>query len=178
MSDRVSQIEKQPRWHIVHKGSRLKSRDRKDILEKELEQALEQKYDVIVVEPRFLGDEVIRWITFGNFLHKSAVLANLGTLILLPTLSGHIHLYITVPLGAFGICSAVLYNISWQFDPCSKYQVDRQGNALSNIPSEQLTASSPVVLVRRNDIYRKILHSTLALVVCAYFSWKWYSSRK
>lgn len=166
-----------PRWYIVHRGSRLKSRDRKDILEKELERAFEEKYDVIVVEPRFLGDEVIRWITFGNFLHKSSVLTSIGTLILLPTLPKHLHIYLTIPIGVFGITCSALYNVSWQFDPCCKYQVDRHGSQLSIIPSQELTTSSPVVIVRRNDLYRKILHTSLAVVVLGIFSWKWINKK-
>ena len=164
-------------WYIVHKNvaGTMSSREKKDKLETELEEALEKGYNIIVIEPRLVGDEVIRWIKFGNFLHKSAVLASIGSLILLPTLPRHLTLYISLPLGVFGITCATLYNVSWQFDPCCKYQVDWQGKELSDIPSHELTATSPVVLVRRNDIYRKILHSSLAFIVFGYITWKWYT---
>ena len=88
-----------------------------DAKEKELEVVLEKEYPLIVVEPRVLGDYVIRWIKAGNFLHKSSVLSNLGALILLPFVSRRFVVYTVVPLGAFGISCALVYNISWHRDP-------------------------------------------------------------
>lgn len=36
---------------------------------------------VIVIEPVRLGDETARWIAVGNCLHKTSVLAGLGSII-------------------------------------------------------------------------------------------------
>ncbi len=47
--------------------------------ELELERALEAAVPVIVVEPSRLGDETARWISVGNCLHKTAVIAGLGS---------------------------------------------------------------------------------------------------
>ena len=49
--------------------------------ELELERALEASVPVIVIEPVRLGDETARWIAVGNCLHKTAVIAGLGTVI-------------------------------------------------------------------------------------------------
>lgn len=49
--------------------------------ELELERALEAAVPVIVIEPVRLGDETARWISVGNCLHKTAVLAGLGSII-------------------------------------------------------------------------------------------------
>ena len=121
-----------------------------------------------------LGDETVRWIRFGNFLHKSAVLSTLGTLVTLPMLPANIGYYTAVPIGVFGVCCAGLYDLSWQFDPCCKYQVDYKGTQLTKVPSHELHSRSPVVLVRHNDKYRRRLHNILSLVVTGYFGWKLY----
>ena len=47
--------------------------------EQELERALEAAVPVIVIEPIRLGDETARWVAVGNFLHKTSVLAGLGS---------------------------------------------------------------------------------------------------
>ena len=168
-------------YYIVHRGaggvagtSREARREAKATCEKDLESALEQRYPLIVIEPRWLGDEAIRWITFGNFLHKTAVLASFGCLATLPFTPPHLTRYTCLPLGLVGFSCAVFYDLSWQFDPCCQYQVDYRGEELTHIPSHELNSRSPVVLVRRNDVYRKILHTTLALAVAAYFSWRFY----
>ena len=49
--------------------------------ELELERALEASVPVIVIEPVRLGDETARWIAVGNCLHKTSVLAGLGSVI-------------------------------------------------------------------------------------------------
>ncbi len=141
----------------------------------QFENALEQEFTLIVVEPVGLGNESIRWIKVGNFLHKSAVITSIMTLCVSPLISTHISLFTTFPLGIMGISSAVLYNISWQYDPCCKYQVDYRGKEVTRIPSHDIHSPSPVVLVRRNDKYRKVLHNSLSLVVLGYMGWKLYN---
>lgn len=171
---------KKKTWHIVRKTTTTPTdsqgpRHKREQLERNLEEALEKRYDIIVIEPRSLGDDVVRWIKTGNFLHKAAVLSNLGMLILAPLMPRHLTLYVLTPLGSFGVGCALLYNISWQFDPCCKYQVDWSGEAIQSVPSDEIGTTTPIILVQRNDIYRKILHTSLAVIVVGYLSWKWYS---
>lgn len=117
-----------------------------------------------------------RWIRFGNFLHKTAVITCLGGLVCVPVIPHRLVGYVCLPLGVVGVSCVLLYNISWQSDPCSKYQVDYDGRELTHIPSHELHSSSPVVLVYRNDKYRKRLHNILAIAVCAVFGWGLYRS--
>lgn len=46
----------------------------------ELERALEAGCQMIIIEPSRLGDETARWIAVGNCLHKTAVVAGLGSI--------------------------------------------------------------------------------------------------
>lgn len=47
----------------------------------ELEKALDSCCSYIVIEPSQLGDETARWISFGNYLHKTAVISGLASII-------------------------------------------------------------------------------------------------
>lgn len=46
----------------------------------ELERALEAGCQMIIIEPSRLGDETARWISVGNCLHKTAVIAGIGSI--------------------------------------------------------------------------------------------------
>lgn len=47
----------------------------------DLDRALIEKYDYIIVEPSKLSDETSRWIMVGNCLHKTAVLSGLASIL-------------------------------------------------------------------------------------------------
>lgn len=119
---------------------------------------------------------LFRWIRFGNFLHKTAVISCLAGLVCVPVVPHRLFHYISFPLGATGVLCVALYDVSWQFDPCCKYQVDHDGHELTHVPSHELHSSSPVVLVFRNDKYRKRLHNVLAIATLALLGWKVYRS--
>ena len=146
-----------------------------EYFENQLDQALETKYRVIIIEPSKLGDETARWITVGNCLHKTAVLSGLVCLA-----SGGVwpdHRLMYLPLGFTSLVCAGVYTMSWQFDPCCKYQVEYDATQLERLPLHSLTSSSPVVLVRKDDFYRKLLHSSVALAAstyCGYRLYQWY----
>lgn len=143
-------------------------------LECQLETALESGYQLIVIEAVGLGDRAIRWIRVGNFLHKSTVLSSLGVLAVGPFLSPKTAVLSVVPLGVFSVLCACVYDFSWQFDPCCKYQVDYKGRELTQVPSQELESQCPVVLVQRNDKYRKILHNCLAIFTAGVVCYKVY----
>uniref|UniRef100_U3KIK1 Transmembrane protein 11 n=1 Tax=Ficedula albicollis TaxID=59894 RepID=U3KIK1_FICAL len=149
--------------HEIYNGENAQ-----DQFEYELEQALEAQYKYIVIEPTRIGDETARWITVGNCLHKTAVLAGttcLFTPLALPVDYSH---YISLPAGVLSVACCTLYGISWQFDPCCKYQVEYDAYKLSRLPLHTLTSSTPVVLVRKDDLHRKRLHNTIALAALVY----------
>lgn len=141
-----------------------------ETFEFELECALEAGVHYIVIEPTKLGEETSRWIKVGNCLHKTSVLAGLCSLVLPHLLSEHFQsdLIIGVPAGLLSIGCASLYGISWQFDPCCKYQVTVNSRELSKLNVQNLTNSSPVVLVKKDDFYRKWLHTSIG-VLCGVF---------
>ena len=145
--------------------------------EYELDQALEAQRSIIIIEPSRLGDETARWITVGNTLHKISVLAGVSSLVLPMMLpSGRISNCISIPMGSLSAACAALYDVSWQFDPCCKYQVEYDTATLSRLPLHTLTTSTPVVLMRKDDQYRKALHNFIAgiaaiCLACKFYHW-------
>ncbi|XP_071006116.1 transmembrane protein 11, mitochondrial-like isoform X1 [Oncorhynchus clarkii lewisi] len=155
--------------HEIYNGENAQ-----DQFEYELEQALEAQYKYIVIEPTRIGDETARWIAVGNCLHKMAVLSGTACLLTPLSLPPEYSRYVALPTGALSVACSTLYGISWQFDPCCKYQVEYNSQKLSRLPLHTLTSSTPVVLVRRDDIHRKRLHNTIALAALAYCAKKIY----
>ena len=150
------------------------SADAHEKFAEQLDGALEENRDVIIIEPRNIGDEVVRWIKFGNFLHKAAVVSG-ACCLLSPLLLPRPVSLVSVPLGATSVSCAALYGLSWQSDPCCKYQVDYGGQVIGRLRLKSLTSSSPIVLIRRDDKYRKRLHNGLAALAFVYCGFKIYS---
>lgn len=132
---------------------------------------------MIVIEPTMIGEETARWIQVGNCLHKTAVIAGLscfGSTWMLPK---SFHGPTSMVCGGVSIFCAALYGVSWQFDPCCQYQVEYDTRKLAKLPLGSLTSSSPIVLVRKDDKYRKRLHNLVAgsaLIYCSWKVYKWY----
>ena len=145
-----------------------------ELFENELDIALDAGIKTIIIEPSKLGDETSGWITIGNCLHKTSVLSGLGCLI-----SGSVWPdkgIVYLPLGFISIVCASVYGVSWQFDPCCKYQVEHSLRKLQRLPVHSLTSTTPVVLVRKDDKRRKILHNTVSLAASAFCVWKLYKT--
>lgn len=138
--------------------------------ENELDQALDVETETIIIEPVQLGLETARWISLGNFLHKTSVICGLSTL----CLSRSTKLQYLLPLGATSFVCAGVYMISWQFDPCCKYQVETDMRNIEKLPLHKLVSSSPIILVRKDDSRRKVLHNTLAVISISICCWKLY----
>ncbi|KAM4632003.1 transmembrane protein 11, mitochondrial [Discoglossus pictus] len=155
--------------HEIYNGENAQ-----DQFEYELEQALEAQYKYIVIEPTRIGDETARWITVGNCLHKTAVLSGTACLLTPLALPSEYSHYVSLPAGALSVACSALYGISWQFDPCCKYQVEYDAYKLSRLPLHTLTSSTPVVLVRKDDVHRKRLHNTIVLAALVYCAKKIY----
>lgn len=144
-----------------------------EFLEDQLEDALEDKVQYIIIEPERIGNETTKWIQMGNFLHKAGVLSGLGCIISELTFPLRFKNTFCIPMGAISLSCITLYNISWQYDPCCKYQVEQDRQTLEKLEIENLT-SSVVVLTRRDDKYRKRLHNIVGIFVTGMLSWKVY----
>lgn len=133
---------------------------------------MDNEVNYIIIEPSKLGEETARWITVGNCLHKTSVIAGVAgmTAGLVWPDRGLVYF----PMCFLSTVCAGVYMISWQFDPCCKYQVEYDTKRLQKLPLQKLTSSSPVVLMRRDDTRRKILHTTVAFAGTAYCVWKFY----
>jgi hypothetical protein len=145
-------------------------------LEMELDRALDAQAEFIVIEPKTLGDETARWIKVGNCLHKTAVVTGFlsGVTLYLDSSRN----YVIISCGVLSVFCASVYAVSWQYDPCCKYQVEDNLPKLEKI-LENLNTVTPVVLVRKEDARRKKLHNIIAIIsgiICAYKFYKWIKS--
>lgn len=140
--------------------------------EVELDHALDSGVKTIVIEPDKLGDEAARWILCGNCLHKTAVLSGVGSLVCAGLWPEHVELY--MPMGFLSVVCASVYAISWQFDPCCKYQVETNMNKVPKLPLHSLTTTTPVILVRKDDSRRKLLHNTVSFLAGVMVAYKLY----
>lgn len=79
------------------------------------------------------------------------------------------------PLAATSLFCTGLYTVSWQFDPCCQYQVNTDSQTLAKLTLfNTLTSTSPVVLQRKNDTRRKVLHTCVTLASTVFCAWKFY----
>lgn len=158
--------------------------------ENELERALEAGYSVIFIEPSKLGDETARWIAVGNLLHRTAVTA--GLISVTTALIWTKRPYVFLPFGILSLLCTGVYTLSWQFDPCVKYQVETDFKKLFyEFPCLKLLLSTDyqkhfsgpfpfnlVVLVRKDNSKRKMLHSGLSLIAAIFCIWRLYDAVK
>ena len=146
--------------------------DAQEKFEAELEESLVNKIKFIIIEPTKLGGETTRWIRLGNFLHKSAVVTGISSIIAISYSPDKGFIYF--PLCFYSVLATGLYAISWQFDPCCKYQVETNVRRLKDLPLASLSSSSPVVLVRKDDYRRKVLQNIVSLTSASLCAWKLY----
>jgi len=136
-----------------------------EAFEAELEKALEARVNYIIIEPARLSDETERWITVGNCLHKTAVatgLASLACSAIFPDRPAF-----SAPLCAISVFCTGLYTVSWNYDPCCQYQVERDTKKLIKVPNLS-EFSSPVVLVYTENKKTKYVHRSVTLLAVAF----------
>lgn len=174
MVDAGGDRELDPKFAIIREV--YDSENAHETFELELEKALEAGCRIIVVEPSRLGDETARWISVGNCLHKTAVLS--GILAVGSGLIWNERPYLCTPMAALSLLCTGLYTVAWQFDPCCQYQVGTDVPELSELPMIGVMVSSPVVLVRRDNSRRKILHTGISLLATVFCAWRIYEAYK
>lgn len=169
-----------PEWVIIHEV--YEGENSHEAFESDLDRALEAGPAAIIVEPRRLGEETARWIALGNCLHQTAVLTGVGslatTLLLSPpstAASSHtLLLVVAAPLAAAGALCATLYSVSWATDPCVGYQIEKDQSVLDRLPLSELANPNPLVLVRKNDRRRRVVHLTTTGLAVGMVVWRLY----
>ena len=146
--------------------------------ESQLERELEKQTKFIIIEPTKLGDDIAIWIHYGNCLHKTGVLAGVGSLLMSSVMSPNSKcLFAPFTLACVGWISTAVYTLSLQSDPCIKYQVVTDRKRLGKLPPsavQQLRTVDPVVLEKRNDTRRRILHGSVSLLTASFWGWTFY----
>lgn len=145
--------------------------------EAELDKALEDKINYIIIEPTKLGDETGRWITVGNCLHQTGVATGIASIA--SSLIWQQKPVIYASLGAVSILCTGLYTISWNTDPCVKYQVEKNQQTLSKVPNiSNITSSPVVVLVYKDNKKTKYIHRSVTILATAFCAWRLYDALK
>lgn len=111
---------KSPTTHIIQEIYEVQNAH--EAFEADLEKALVDRINYIIVEPARLGDETARWITVGNCLHKTAVVTGLASIVTV-SLWPERFTICAAPLCAISVFCTGLYTVSWNYDPCCQYQV-------------------------------------------------------
>lgn len=88
----------------------------------QLETALQKRFKIIVIEPKRLAEETGRWIMLGNVLSRLSTLCGLASITICVVWPSRLY-FVSVPLSTVSIISRAFYDVSWNFDPASKYQV-------------------------------------------------------
>ena len=139
--------------------------------EMELEKALEMQVKHIIIEPFKLGDETASWIKMGNFLHKASVVSGVISLS-----TGYFKKDVfSYPLAVISFLAAGVYAVSWASDPCCKYQLETNIRKVEGLPLQELTSTSQVILVRRDDSRRKYLQNIVAISAVLFSGYRVYN---
>lgn len=173
MSDESTEREqselKSPTVHVIREV--YEGENAHETFELELDKALYAKADYIIIEPSRLGEETGRWIAVGNCLHKTALVSGVASVA--AGLIWRDRLLFCAPLCAVSIFCTGLYTISWSYDPCVQYQVEKNPKSLSKVPNVN-DFSSPIVLVYASNKCAKYSHRVVTLLAATYCAWRVY----
>lgn len=151
------------------------SENAQEAFEALLEKALEARCTYIIIEPTRLGEETGRWISVGNCLHKTAVASGLASIA--STMVWPDKLLMCTPFCAVSLFCTGLYTVSWNYDQCVKYQVERDTKRLSKVPNLN-QFSAPIVLVYTDNKRTKYLQRGVTLLAAAFCAWRIYLAYK
>jgi len=151
-----------------------------DLLDTELERALEKRMHTIVIGAHRLGEETARWISIGNCLNKTAVVTGIGSI--LAGIVWRERRTTQCCLAGISLVTNGLHFLSWQMDECSHYKVETD---VDHIRAKCVDIfedfDKTVVLTRRspNDIKRtNIFQTAISLIALAFTAFKIYKSFK
>ncbi|RWS10452.1 transmembrane protein 11: mitochondrial-like isoform X1 [Dinothrombium tinctorium] len=145
-----------------------------ELLESELEKALEAECDTIVIEPQRLGEETARYLYVGDCLQKTVLVAGVGSIVSAHLLEDKPYIYCTAAV--ISVLGCGLYTCSWHNDPCSKYMVETDPQKLRSrnvLP----TSPPPTVLIKKKNGFnqqKNVLTTALSLIAFAFSAFKLY----
>ncbi|XP_067136653.1 transmembrane protein 11-A, mitochondrial-like [Centruroides vittatus] len=142
----------------------------------EFQKAMETGKHIIVIEPEGLGEMASMWITFGNFFHKMNIIMSLGTIT-----SAYIFKkpYVCCSLCAFTVLSSIVYTLTWQFDPCTNYRVEKNPKKIARF-AMLVSNQNPTVLILKKDRLKSFARLTMtisATSICLWNFYKFYSGK-
>lgn len=154
--------------------------------ELELDRYLYAKTKIIVIRARTLGYETRQWIYLSNWLHRTAIISSVSCL-LTAKVCGTDHAFV-VPWGILSILTGSIYAISWQTDPCSEYQVEKNAAKIHTIlkmnrpkdfdsDDETDDCTNSVVLLHTNTLAKHLVCNAMVLIatwICGYRFYTWY----
>lgn len=141
----------------------------------ELDKALIEKVDYIIIEPNKLGDETARWILVGNCLSKTSIAAGIASVALNYVWPRNI--LVSGSVCAVSLFCTGLYALSWDNDPCVQYQVESNPKKLSKVPILK-DFSSPIVLVYTSNTKSKYLQRIACAAALGYCGYRIYDAFK
>lgn len=141
----------------------------------QLDKALYEHYETIIIEPQKVGDETARWIRVGNCLHKTAFVSGLGSIAFGLICPRNFH--ISGPLCIISTFCSAVYWISWSFDPCVKYQVETNPIILKTKIQSYSEFSSPTVLKYKElSKVQRYLHQSVCLLSMSFMAYRVYKA--
>ena len=158
----------------------------------ELDQYLYSQTKVIIIRARTLGYETRKWISFGNWLHRTAIISSINCL-MTAKVWGTDHVFL-LPWGVLSILTGSIYAISWQTDPCMEYQVEKNADKIRTILKtsrlkdfddddlesddyENEDCCNSVVLIHTHTLAKRLVCNAMVLLaawICGYRIYKWY----
>uniref|UniRef100_A0A5S6PZA5 Uncharacterized protein n=1 Tax=Trichuris muris TaxID=70415 RepID=A0A5S6PZA5_TRIMR len=131
----------------------------------QLDKALEEKYPIIVIEPKTLGEQTSRWIEIGNMLHRSSVLLSIGSIVTVFSYPKATKVWCCT-CSAAAVC-LLLYWFGWSSDPCSHYRLETDLDNVAKLELGDSRLKSAVVLVYRNDFPRRRFQRAIVTIASA-----------
>ena len=75
----------------------------------------------IIIEPTELGENTEKWISYGNYLYRSAVFTGISAYFV--GVYWQDQRFLPLPFGFTSCLCSTLYTLCWSYDPCSQYKV-------------------------------------------------------
>jgi hypothetical protein len=140
----------------------------------QLDEAVNQGIQTILIEPTKLGNRTITWLTLGKYLRRFST--SMGICCLLSGFKLPENHEIHIITGSLNLILGTFYFISWNSDSCITYRYEQSLNKLPNyVPRDQIRTSKPVILVKdKSYLIKNILHRSIFSISLTYLTYKFF----